>query len=229
MCVAGLVILGILVGVIPKFQDFYSQNGGELPALTQQVVDLSNALQKNWYIYLGTIGAIYFFAAGLIKDENNRETVDTLALKFPVVGEVLKKSAMARLTRTLSTLLSSGVGIIEALEIVARTSGNMVIEKAVFRIKESVINGKKLGEALKKEPIFPDMVRQMIAIGDESGMTDQMLSKIADFYEDEVETAVKSMTSLIEPIMMVVLGGIIAVLVLAMYLPVFSAGDMMGK
>lgn len=229
LSVAALVIMGILIFVIPKFQEFYGKNGGELPALTQAVVNVSNSLKTNWYIYIGTmvVGGVFF--SNLVKDEANRETVDSIVLKLPVFGEVIQKSALARLSRTLSTLLSSGVGIIEALEIAARTSGNMVIEKSILRVKDAVINGKKLGDALKKETIFPDMVRQMIAIGDESGTTDQMLSKIADFYEDEVETAVKSMTSLIEPLMMVFLGGTIAILVLAMYLPVFSAADMMGK
>lgn len=229
LVVAALVIVGILVFVIPKFQQFFTSGGGKLPALTQMVVDLSENLQANWYVYIGTMVGAFFFISNLVKDEANRETVDQLLLKLPVIGEVVQKSTLARLTRTLSTLLSSGVGIIEALEIGARTSGNMVIEKAMLRVKENVINGKKFGDALKKEPIFPDMVRQMILIGDESGTTDIMLGKIADFYEDEIETAVKSMTSLIEPLMMVFLGGIIAVLVLAMYLPVFTAGDMIGK
>jgi type IV pilus assembly protein PilC len=229
LAVAGLVIAGILVFVIPKFQQFFTAGGGELPALTQYVVNLSENLQANWYIYIGVMIGGYFFIANLVKDEANRETVDHIMLKVPIIGEVVQKSTLARLTRTLSTLLTSGVGIIEAIEIAARTSGNMVIEKAMLRVKDNVINGKKFGDALKKEPIFPDMVRQMILIGDESGTTDIMLGKIADFYEDEIETAVKSMTSLIEPLMMVFLGGIIAILVLAMYLPVFTAGDMIGK
>lgn len=229
LSVAALVILGILIFVIPKFQEFYGKNGGELPALTQAVVNISNSLQQNWYIYIGgVIGGAMFFS-NILKDENNRDTIDSIVLKLPVFGEVIQKSTLARLSRTLSTLLASGVGIIEALEISARTSGNMVVERAILRVKEAVINGKKMGEALKKETVFPDMVRQMIAIGDESGSTDQMLGKIADFYEDEVETAVKSMTSLIEPLLMVILGSIIAILVLAMYMPIFNAADMMGK
>jgi type IV pilus assembly protein PilC len=149
-------------------------------------------------------------------------------LKIPVVGEVALKSAIARLSRTLSTLLSSGVGLIDAIEIAARTAGNGVIENILIKSKESVTQGRSFSAPLGKEKVIPDMVVQMIAIGEQSGTMDVMLGKIADFYEDEVEASVKAMTSLIEPLMMVFLGGIIAVLVIAMYLPIFNMGDIVG-
>ncbi|WP_374032596.1 type II secretion system F family protein [Bdellovibrio bacteriovorus] len=146
-------------------------------------------------------------------------------MKAPVFGEVVQKSAIARLTSTLSTLLSSGVGLIEAIEISAKTAGNVVIEQSLLRCKESVTAGRTFASPLAKEKAFPEMVVQMISIGEQSGTMDIMLGKIADFYEDEVETAVKAMTSLLEPLLMVVLGGIIAVLVVAMYLPIFNMAD----
>lgn len=229
LAVASLVIFAILFFVIPKFKEFYSSSGGELPALTQNVVNLSESLQNEWYIYLGSLISFYLALSWFISNPDNQKIIDRILIRIPVIGELIQKSAIARLSRTLSTLLASGVGIIEALEIAARTSGNTLVEEAMLRCKDAVINGKKLSEPLKKETIIPDMVRQMIAIGDESGSTDTMLGKIADFYEDEVETAVKAMTSLIEPLMMVFLGGVIAVLVLAMYLPVFNMADVIGK
>lgn len=229
LCVAAIVIAAILFFVIPKFKEFYSSSGGQLPALTQMVVNFSESLQKNWFSYIFMIGVSIYGFMWFIKSPANKQLIDSFVLKIPIIGEVVQKSAIARLSRTLSTLLSSGVSIIEALEISARTSGNSLIEVAMLRCKEAVINGKKLSEPLKKETIIPDMVRQMIGIGDESGSTDIMLAKIADFYEDEVETAVKAMTSMIEPLMMVFLGGIIATLVLAMYLPVFNMADVIGK
>ncbi len=229
LCVAGLVIFAILFFVIPKFKQFYAASGGQLPALTQAVVDLSESLQREWYMYLGSMVGIFYGFVWFTSSPANQRLIDQILIKTPVIGELIQKSAIARLSRTLSTLLSSGVGIIEALEIAARTSGNTLVEDAMLRCKDAVINGKKLSEPLKKETIIPDMVRQMIAIGDESGSTDVMLGKIADFYEDEVETAVKAMTSMIEPLMMVFLGGIIATLVLAMYLPVFNMADVIGK
>lgn len=229
LCVAGLVIFAILFFVIPKFQEFYATSGGDLPTLTQYVVNLSNSLQKEWYLYLGGIFAAVYGFMMFTQSPANKRLIDQIMMKFPIIGEVIQKSSIARLSRTLSTLLSSGVGIIEALEISSKTSGNTLIEDAMIRCKEGVINGKKLSDPLKKEKVIPDMVRQMIAIGDESGTTDIMLGKIADFYEDEVETAVKAMTSMIEPLMMVFLGGIIATLVLAMYLPVFNMADVIGK
>lgn len=225
LVVALAVITGILVYVIPKFTEMFAAAGKEPPALTQMVVNLSHSIIHHWYVYAFFFIGIPIGIAQYVKTEEGKKVFDQILLQSPVVGEVVRKSAVARLTRTLSTLLSSGVGLIEAIDIAARTSGNYVIEQALMRSKESVTQGKSFTSPLSKEKAFPPMVVQMISIGEQSGTMDVMLGKIADFYEDEVENAVKTMTSLIEPIMMVVLGGIIAVLVIAMYLPVFTMAD----
>jgi len=228
LIVAGIVITGILVFIIPKFTEFYSSAGKEPPALTQMVVALSHSLVQKWYIYIGSVIAIPYAIAYYLDTPEGRTNFDTVVLKIPVVGEVALKSSIARLSRTLSTLLSSGVGLIDAIDIAARTSGNTVIEGVLIKSKESVVQGRSFSAPLAKEKVIPEMVVQMIAIGEQSGTMDVMLGKIADFYEDEVETAVKAMTSLIEPLMMVFLGGVIAILVIAMYLPIFSMGDIVG-
>lgn len=228
LVVAGLVISGILVFIIPKFNEFYSSAGKAPPALTQMVVSLSNSLVQKWYMYIGTVIAIPYAIMYYLDTPEGKQNFDAFVLKVPVVGEVALKSAIARLSRTLSTLLSSGVGLIDAIEIAARTSGNGVIEGILIKSKDSVVQGRSFSAPLAKEKVIPEMVVQMIAIGEQSGTMDVMLGKIADFYEDEVETSVKAMTSLIEPLMMVFLGGIIAVLVIAMYLPIFNMGDIVG-
>lgn len=220
--VAILVIAGILIFIIPKFMEFFASSGQQPPALTQMVVNLSHSLTNNWYVYLGLAIGGPIALAQYVKTPEGRDTFDRLIFKAPIFGEVVQKSAIARLTRTLGTLLSSGVGLIEAIDISAKTSGNIVIEQALLRCKESVTQGRTFAAPLGREKAFPEMVVQMISIGEQSGTLDVMLGKIADFYEDEVETAVKAMTSLIEPLLMVALGGIIAILVIAMYLPIFN-------
>lgn len=226
--VAMIVIAGILVFIIPKFMEFFSSSGKEPPALTQMVVGLSNSMIHQWYFYLTGLVVVPMLISQWLKTDGGRETFERFIMKAPVFGEVVQKSAIARLTRTLSTLLASGVGLIEAIEISAKTAGNVVIEQSLLRCKESVTQGRTFASPLGKEKVFPDMVVQMISIGEQSGTMDIMLGKIADFYEDEVETAVKAMTSLLEPLLMVFLGGIIAVLVVAMYLPIFSMADVVG-
>ena len=228
LVVAFVVIAGILVFIIPKFNEFYASAGKAPPALTQFVVSLSDVLIHKWYLFIGGAIALPILITQYLETPEGRANFDAFILKVPVVGELALKSAVARLSRTLSTLLSSGVGLIEAIEIAARTAGNGSIEKILIRSKESVTQGRSFSAPLGKEKLIPDMVVQMIAIGEQSGTMDIMLGKIADFYEDEVEAAVKAMTSLIEPLMMVFLGGIIAVLVIAMYLPIFNMGDVIG-
>jgi type IV pilus assembly protein PilC len=225
---AFIVIMGILVFIIPKFQEFYSSSGKEPPLLTTMVVGLSQSMIHQWYLYAAAIFGIPFFIKQYVSTPAGREQADRTLLTMPVVGEVIQKSSIARLTRTLSTLLTSGVGLIEAIEIASKTAGNSVIEKSLMRCKESVVSGRAFAIPLAREKAFPEMVVQMISIGEQSGTLDTMLGKIADFYEDEVETAVKAMTSLIEPLLMVFLGSIIAVLVIAMYLPIFGMADVMG-
>lgn len=226
--VAIIVITGILIFVIPKFQELYAGSGQELPAITQMVVHISDLFRTKWYVVIAAmIGIPYGFFAWYGTTEG-KDTCDRIFIQVPVFGDLIQKSSVARMTRTLSTLLSSGVSVIEALEIASKTAGNKVIEDALIRSKESVTQGRPLATPLVKEKAIPDMVTQMIAIGEQSGTLDTMLSKIADFYEDDVENAVKAMTSLIEPILMVFLGGSIAVLVSAMYLPIFNMADVVG-
>lgn len=226
--VAIFVIAGILIFIIPKFMEFFASSGQKPPMLTQLVVDLSHSLTSQWYVYLGVAIGGPMALMQYVKTPEGRDNFDRLLFKAPVFGEVIQKSAIARLTRTLGTLLSSGVGLIEAIDIAAKTSGNVVVEQALLRCKESVTSGRSFSAPLGREKAFPEMVVQMISIGEQSGTLDIMLGKIADFYEDEVETAVKAMTSLLEPLLMVVLGGIIAVLVVAMYLPIFNMAGAIG-
>jgi type IV pilus assembly protein PilC len=226
--VALIVISGIMIFIIPKFQELYKSSGQELPGLTQMVVNMSDFMIKKWYyVLMGLIGGPWLFLSWYRTDEG-KDACDRIFITAPVFGELIQKSAVARMTRTLSTLLSSGVGVIEALEIAAKTAGNKVIEEALIRSKESVIAGKPLAAPLTKEKVIPDMVTQMISIGEQSGSMDTMLGKIADFYEDDVENAVKAMTSLIEPLLMVALGGAVAVILIAMYLPIFNMGNIAG-
>ncbi|MFN7454220.1 MAG: type II secretion system F family protein [Pseudobdellovibrionaceae bacterium] len=226
--VAAIVISGILIFVIPQFQDLYKGAGQELPAMTQMVVALSNFFRNQWYIVLALmIGIPYGFLA-YYRSPEGKDTMDRIFIQLPVFGELIQKSAVAKMTRTLSTLLSSGVSVIEALDIASKTAGNKVIEDALLRSKESVTSGRPLAAPLAKEKMIPDMVTQMIAIGEQSGTLDVMLGKIADFYEDDVENAVKAMTSLIEPLMMIFLGGAIAFLVVAMYMPIFGMANLAG-
>ncbi len=227
--VSAIVISGILIFVIPKFQEMYAGAGSELPFLTKIVVSISELFIKRWYLVLGGMIGIPWGLASWLKTPEGKATFDHVILKVPLFGDLIQKSSVAKLTRTLSTLLGSGVGVIEALEIAARTTGNVVIEGALLRSKESVMTGRALAAPLQKEPAIPDMVSQMIAIGEQSGTLDIMLGKIADFYEDDVENAVKALTTMIEPLLMVFLGGIIAVLVLAMYMPIFGMADVTSK
>ncbi|OYZ17793.1 MAG: pilus assembly protein PilC [Bdellovibrio sp. 28-41-41] len=226
--VAMFVIAAILVFIIPKFQEFFSSAGKEPPMLTTMVVALSNAMIKSWYVILAVSAAAPFVIKSYLSTPGGKASFETFLFRAPIFGELVRKSAVARMTRTLGTLLGSGVGLIEAIEIASRTAGNVVVERALIRCKDSVLQGKPFAQPLSKDKVFPDMVVQMIAVGEQSGTLDNMLNKIADFYEDEVETAVKALTSLVEPLLMVVLGGIIAVLVVAMYLPIFSMAGNVG-
>lgn len=226
--VAFAVVTGIIVFIIPKFQEFYSSSGKALPGATQMLIDLSHALRSQWYILISTVvGSIAFFVY-YIGTKEGKQKFDTILISAPLFGPVVQKSSVARMTRTLSTLLASGIGLIEAIDIASRTAGNFVIETALAECKESVTTGKPFYLPLSRQKAIPLMVSQMVAIGEQSGSLDVMLGKIADFYEEEVETAVKALTSLVEPVMMIVIGSIIAVIMVAMYLPIFSLGDTIG-
>jgi type IV pilus assembly protein PilC len=219
------VISFIMVFVVPKMSAMFTQSGQQLPALTQWVINASNFFQHYWYIIVAGLVGLPMLIKMYYDTDDGRKVLDAVFIEVPVFGDLIKKSAIARFSRTLSTLLSSGVRIIDALEISSATTGNWMIEKALIETKDAVSRGKTLAEPLTKIPYFPNMVTQMISIGEQTGNIDQMLSKVADFYEDEVENATDAMTSLLEPMLMVVLGGIIAVIVVAMYLPIFNMAN----
>lgn len=226
--VAVLVITGIIAFIIPKFQEFYQSSGQALPLPTQMLIDLSENLRGNWYIYVGLVTAVVAGVVYYINTPEGKKQLDKTLINAPLFGDVVQKASVARMTRTLSTLLSSGIGLIEAIEIASKTAGNVVVENALKECKESVTVGKPFHVPLSRQKEIPMMVSQMVAIGEQSGSLDVMLGKIADFYEEEVENAVKAMTALVEPLMMVVLGGSIAVILVAMYLPIFNMGDAIG-
>jgi type IV pilus assembly protein PilC len=222
LSIALIVIAVLLVFVIPVFQEMFEGLGGELPGITQFVVDLSEFLRNN-IIYIIAALVLLFFAFNRFKaTEKGRIMVDKTLLGLPIFGMLLKKSAIANFTRTLQTMTSSGVPILDGLGIVAATSGNKVVEKAILDTRTSISEGKTISEPLSKSGIFPPMVTQMISVGESTGALDTMLGKIADFYEDEVNAAVDAITALIEPFMMVFLGGTIGFMLLAMYMPIFK-------
>lgn len=228
LSVAMLVVAGLLVFVIPKFKDMFSSSGQELPGLTKIVVAMSEAFISYWYLIIGSIVAIIYGMIAYYNSPKGREVIDAILIEVPLTGDLMVKSGVARFTRTLSTLLSSGVGIIEALEIASRTVGNHVLERAILRAKDAISEGKSLTIPLGKEKHIPHMVTQMIGVGEQTGALDTMLAKVADFYEDEVDVAVGALTSMMEPIMMVILGGIVGFFVIAMYLPIFSMASTAG-
>ncbi len=229
LAIALIVVAGMLLFVIPVFQKMFADMGGTLPAFTQLVINMSEFLRSYfWVVGLILIG-LFFAARRYYRTEKGREYVDDYLLKLPVIGELIKKVAIAKFTRTLSTMLSSGVPILEGLEIVARTSGNKTIEKAILRTKVSIGEGKTIAEPLGASKIFPPMVVQMISVGESTGALDSMLGKIADFYDDEVDAAVAALTSLLEPVLMVFLGSAIGGLVVAMYLPIFQMASVLGN
>ncbi|MBU0664541.1 MAG: type II secretion system F family protein [Proteobacteria bacterium] len=230
ICLAiSFLILGIiLIFVIPVFQEMFSSMDAALPLPTQIVVQMSNYLKSNFlFIFMG-IFAIIYAVKKIYKTEKGQLKIDGMLLRAPVVGPLIRKVAVAKFTRTLSTMLQSGVPILDALQVVARTSGNKVIEGAVFRVAESISEGRPIAEPLEESGVFPNMVVQMINVGESVGALDSMLAKIADFYDEEVDQAVNNLTSMIEPFMMVFLGGMIGGIVVAMYLPIFKIAGAVG-
>jgi len=220
--VAFLVVIFMLTFVIPTFTKMFKDLGADLPLPTQVVVWLSEFVRTYILLIIAAVFGCVFALRAYYRTEKGQATIDALLLKVPVMGTLIRKVAVARFTRTLGTLVSSGVPILEGLRITARTAGNKVVEKAVLQCRAAVTAGKTLAEPLKASGVFPPMVIQMISVGEQTGALDAMLSKIADFYDDEVDVAVSSMTALLEPIMIVVLGVLIGGLVVAMYLPIFK-------
>ncbi len=227
--VAVVVTLILLVFVIPVFAELFTSFGKALPAPTQFVINLSNFVVTYLHVMIAGGVALAVGIRQAYRTERGRLLIDHLLLRFPVIGELIRKASIARFSRTLGTLVSSGVAILDALSITARTAGNKVVERAVFAVRESISQGRTMAEPLEKSGVFPPMVCQMIGAGEMTGQMDQMLQKIADFYEDEVDTAVASMTALMEPLVIVVLGTIIGGLVISMYLPIFQLGSLLSS
>ncbi|HEY9779275.1 MAG TPA: type II secretion system F family protein [Leptolyngbyaceae cyanobacterium] len=222
------IFIGMTVFLIPIFADIFKQLNVELPALTQFMLDISAFIRGFWWsIPIVSFGASFAFR-NYYKTRMGRETIDRISLKVPLFGDLIQKSAVARFSRTFGALTRSGVPILTALEIVRDTAGNQVIANAVDESRKEIQQGGMISLALQKEQVFPIMAIQMISIGEETGELDQMLAKVADFYEDEVEQSVKALTSIIEPIMIVVLGGMVGVILLSMYLPMFKIFEKLG-
>ncbi len=223
--VAFIVTAVLLIFVIPQFEQLFSSFGADLPAFTRFVVSLSEFMQEWWWMVFGiAIGAVVGMVQAKKRSRNFSRTLDRVILKMPIIGPIMHKASVARYARTLSTMFAAGVPLVEALESVAGATGNTVYSDAVLMIRDSVATGQQLQFAMSQTGLFPNMVEQMVAIGEESGALDTMLSKVADFYEQEVDDAVDALSSLLEPIIMSILGILIGGLVVAMYLPIFKMG-----
>jgi type IV pilus assembly protein PilC len=217
----GVVVL-LLVKVIPVFQELFSSMGHALPAPTQFVVDASGFLRNYILYFIGALIVFVFVFRRYYRTERGRLNIDTMVLKVPVFGPLLRKVAVAKFTRTLSAMLTSGVPILEGLDVVSKTAGNRLVENALTETRRSISEGKTIAQPLKETAVFPPMVVQMIGVGEATGALDAMLEKIADFYDDEVDTAVSAMTALLEPFMIVFLGVVVGGIIIAMYLPIFQ-------
>ncbi|MFC1844400.1 type II secretion system F family protein [Thermodesulfobacteriota bacterium] len=225
LCISVVILGVILIFVVPVFEKMFADFGAALPVPTQMVVIMSNFVKNN-FLYAIAFGALLIFLfKKFYATEKGEKKVDALILQFPVFGDLIRKVAVAKFARTLGTMLKSGVPILESLQVVAKTAGNKVIETAVFRTSDAISEGRPIAEPLEETGVFPSMVVQMINVGEAVGALDAMLEKIADFYDEEVDQAVDNLTAMIEPFMMVFLGGMIGGLVVSMYLPIFKMGD----
>ena len=224
--VVAFIVSGILLlFVVPQFQELFQGFGADLPAFTQMVINLSEFMQKYWWLVLAGIGILVFaFVNAKQRSAAFRKGLDRFSLKIPVVGQILEKSAIARFARTMATMFAAGVPLVEAMDPVAGATGNALFEEATLRMKDEVSTGTQLQQSMRATGLFPNMVVQMVAIGEESGSLDDMLGKVADFYEQEVDNLVDGLSSLLEPLIMAVLGVVVGGLVIAMYLPIFKLG-----
>jgi type IV pilus assembly protein PilC len=222
LCFATLVLIGMLMFLVPVFVHIFNQLGGQLPSLTRYVVDVSNVLRHKWFILFPLAGAAGWGIRRYKRTEPGRQLWDRLKLRLPMkIGDVVLKVTMARFSRTLSTLVAAGVDIIKALEITGQTAGNWVVEQALAGVRSRVHEGVPIAQPLIENAIFPPMVSQMVKIGEETGELEKMLGKIADFYEDEVDASIASLTSIFEPLMMIMVGAVVGVIIISMYLPMF--------
>ncbi|QDE32868.1 type II secretion system F family protein [Shewanella polaris] len=227
--VAIAVTVLLLLFVVPQFEDIFKGFGAELPAFTQIVVGLSRGLQASWYYFaIAIVVSIWLFKRAHRTSQTFRNRIDEIILKIPILGEILHKAAMARFARTLSTTFAAGVPLIDGLESAAGASGNYVYRKALLKVRQEVMSGMQMNVAMRTTGLFPDMLVQMVMIGEESGGLDDMLNKVANIYEMQVDDAVDGLSSLIEPIMMVVIGTVVGGLIVAMYLPIFQMGNIVG-
>jgi type IV pilus assembly protein PilC len=223
MTFASLVLTFMLMFIIPVFVNVYDQLNGDLPSLTQFVMKMSDALRHWWFIIFPGIAATVFGLRKLKRTEKGRQVWDRFKLRIPMkIGDVVQKIALARMSRTLATLVAAGVDIIKALEIAGTTAGNWVLEESLANVRERVHEGVPIGEPLTSDPVFPPMLGQMVKIGEETGELEKMLSKVADFYEDEVDASIQSLTSIIEPVLMICVGAMVGMIVISMYLPMFK-------
>ena len=226
LAVAVIVTIILLIFVIPQFESLFKGFGADLPAFTQMVVNLSRYVQhQGWWMLIVTVGSFYAFFWFKKRSRPMQRGLDRVMLKFPVIGPILVKSAIARFARTLATMFAAGVPLVEAMQSVAGATGNIVYEEATLRMKDEVATGQRLQRAMENTGLFPNMVVQMIAVGEESGALDSMSAKVAEFYEAEVDNAVDSMSSLLEPLIMAILGILVGGMVIAMYLPIFKLGQ----
>jgi len=227
--VAILVTSLLLLFVVPQFEEIFNGFGAELPAFTQLIVGISRWLQASWYFFvIAIIVAIWLFKRAHRSSQSFRNRIDQIMLKIPVIGDILHKAAISRFARTLSTTFAAGVPLIDGLESAAGASGNYVYRKAVLKVRQEVMSGMQMNVAMRTTGLFPDMLIQMVMIGEESGGLDDMLNKVADIYEMQVDDAVDGLSSLIEPIMMVVIGTLVGGLIVGMYLPIFQMGNIVG-
>jgi type IV pilus assembly protein PilC len=227
--VAVAVVIFLLIFVIPTFKAMFEGFGAALPLPTQIVLELSRIVRSYFLVGIGAIVGVLIGIRWWYGTSSGRTTIDRFLLRMPIIGILIRKVAVAKFTRTLGTLISSGVAILDGLEITARTAGNRIVEMAVLKTRASISEGKTIAEPLRESGVFPPMVVQMIAVGEQTGALDAMLSKIADFYDDEVDTAVANLTALLEPILMVFLGVVIGGVVIAMYLPIFKLVTVVGR
>ena len=226
LAVAVIVTVILLIFVIPQFESLFKGFGADLPAFTRMVIGMSRWMQdKGWFLLIVVVVAVFTFAYFYKRSRPLRQFIDKTSLGIPVIGPILRKAAIARYARTLATMFAAGVPLVEAMKSVAGATGNIVYQDAVLRMRDEIATGMRMQRAMENTGLFPNMVVQMIAVGEESGSLDEMASKVADFYEDDVDAAVDSLSSLLEPLIMVILGVLVGGLVIAMYLPIFKLGS----
>ncbi|MCX5843482.1 MAG: type II secretion system F family protein [Deltaproteobacteria bacterium] len=228
LVVAVAVVALLLVYVIPVFKKLFENMGGQLPGPTQFLINVSEFTQSYFLFMIGFLAVFVYLFRRYYRTEKGRRTVDALVLKAPVFGPLIKKVAVAKFTRTLSTMLGSGVPILEGLSIVSKTAGNVIVESAIMKTRQSISEGRTIAEPLAETDVFPPMVVQMIAVGEATGALDAMLAKIADFYDDEVDMAVGALTTMLEPFMMVFLGVVVGGMIICMYLPIFKMASVVA-